>query len=208
MHRSIFQPFRTLAALAIAVGAIACADRTEPTGPAALDVDGAGDTRADSNACDLTVSGRIYRWSGVSDSASDTLGIPVPLPGTRIEFYFVAPLPRDSVPGDSVPRDSVPRDSVPRDSMPRDSIGDSLSLRGLFVRAAAAPDSARGGQKPVRPTATATSRGDGSYTVRGLCPGIYRYEIHEPGTMRYSFNYVVVAGDITDLNAVLSPLRR
>ena len=215
MHRNIFQPLRTLAALGIAVGAIACADRAGPTGLAELAAD-ASNRKADSASCDLSVSGTIWRYSGAGDSASDTLGRLVPLPGARVEFYWVAPLPRDSVPRDSVPRDSVPRDSVPRDSVPRDSVPrDSGFARALSIRAAAG-DSGRGGngggvdttRGPARqPDAKGSSRGNGTYSVDGLCPGVYRVEVHEPGTRRSISTWIIVRGDIRHLNFAFPPRR-
>lgn len=210
MHRSIFQPFRTIAALAVAVGAIACADRADPTGLADLAAD-AGNRKSDSASCDLSISGRIFRYAGVSDSAGDTLGVRQPLPGARIEVAFLRGLPSDTVPRDSVPRDSVPRDSVPRDSVPRDSVprdsvpgGDTLTLRGSF--AAAQRDTSRG--PAPKPTATAVARGDGSYAIDGLCAGYYRITIHEPGTGRSIFLDVALRRDMANANWTFAPLRR
>ena len=213
--------FRTLALVAAAAASVACADRVDPTSPASLGLDARAGN--DSAACDLTVSGTVSRFSGAGDSTSDTLGRRVPLPGARVALYFVAPLPRDSVPRDSVPRDSIPRDSVPRDSVPRDSVprdsvgGDSLGLRAPALRAARAPGDTAGGRDssrgPVarpgeaRPVAIATARGDGTYTLRGVCPGIYRIEATEPGTGRSAFTYVIVRGNVSNQNFTFPPAR-
>lgn len=211
MQRKPITPLRTLAAAAVAVAAIACADFSGPTTPATLQAD----ARADSASCDITVSGTIWRFSG-SGSGGDTLGRLVPLPGAHVRFYFLAPLPQDSVPHDSVPRDSVPRDSVPRDSVPRDSTpGDTLFLRALAVRGAAAPDTMHGGGRgpdttrgpAQQPTAKATSKGDGTYSVEGLCPGTYRVEIDEPGTKRSISTWLIVRNDIPYLNFAFPPKR-
>jgi hypothetical protein len=202
MIRNPMQPLRTLAATALAVVAIACADRAGPTALASIN---AGDKKADSTKCDLTLKGTIRRYAGAGDSASDTLGRRVPLKGARIELYYAGPLPVDSVPRDSVPRDSVPRDSVPRDSVPRDSShNDSLHLRGLAVRGAAAADSS---QAPLQPAAKATSGNDGTYTLKHVCPGIYRVQIYEPGTGRSLFTFIIVRGDMTGLDWTFPPAR-
>ena len=219
MNRNRLQPLRTIgAAFAVAI-AIACADMSGPGESASLGLNAR--TGDDSAACDITVSGTIWRFSGTGDSASDTLGRLVPLPGARVEFFFIAPLPqdtiprdsvpRDSVPRDSVPRDSVPRDSVPRDSIPRDSIGhDSTSLWARAIRGSVA-DSAPGRdtthRPPARPDGSATSRGNGTYSVTGLCPGIYRVEVREPGTGRTITTWIVVRNDIPFLNFAFPPKR-
>lgn len=214
MNRNRLQPLRTIgAAFAVAI-AIACADMTAPRQPAAIGLDARNG--GDSEACDITVSGTIWRFSGAGDSASDTLGRLVPLPGARVEFFFLAPLPQDTVPRDSVPRDSVPRDSVPRDSVPRDSIprdsvgGNSASLWASAIRASVA-DSGRGRDTthgpPARPDGSATSRGNGTYSVTGLCPGIYRVEVREPGTGRTISTWIVVRNDIPYLNFAFPPKR-
>lgn len=221
MQRKLIPSLRVLAAAAAVVTIIACADAADPTSPSTLQNEAGA--RADSASCDITVSGMIWRYAGRGDSASDTLGRLVPLPGARVEFYFVAPLPQDSVPRDSVPRDSVPRDSVPRDSVPRDSVprdstrNDTLFARAFAMSSAAAPDTGRGSgngggvdttRGPARqPDAKGTSRGNGSYSVDGLCPGVYRVVVNEPGTQRSISTWIIVRDDIPYLNFAFPPRR-
>ena len=211
MQRKPIPSFRTLATAAAAVTVIACADFTGPTTPGATLQ---ADARADSASCDITVSGTIWRFAGSGGSPGDTLGRLVPLPGARVEFYYLAPLPQDSVPRDSVPRDSVPRDSVPRDSVPRDSTPyDTLFARTLAIHASVA-DTSHGGRGPdttrgpaQQPDAKGTSRGDGTYSVDGLCPGIYRVVVEEPGTKRMISTWIIVRADIPYLNFAFPPRR-
>ena len=219
MQRKPIQPPPRLRVLAVAAAtaiAIACAETTAPRDPAALGLD--ANKRDDSSACNLTVSGTVWRFAAI-DTTRDTLGRRDPLPGARVELYFVAPLPPDTVPRDSVPRDSVPRDSVPRDSVPRDSVPrDSVpNDTMLYARAAlgsvaasgvsaAAADSGRGG-RPSQPDAKGTTRGDGTYSIRGVCPGVYRVDVHEPGTNRTVTQWVIIRYDTPYLNFGFPPKR-
>ena len=197
-------PLRTLAVAAAAAIAIACADMTAPQRPATLGLD--AKARDDSGACDLTVTGHVWRFAGVSDSSRDTLGRLLPLPGARVELYFVAPLPPDTVPNDSVPRDSVPRESVPRDSVPNDTmLYARAALAAPGVRAAVA-DSGRGGPA-TQPDAKGTARGDGAYTIRGVCPGLYRVVVREPGGDRTITTFVIIRHDTPYLNFAFPPKR-
>ena len=204
MQRTLIPQLRTIALVAVAAAAVACADMSGPAGPASLNLAAKNGDSSSSGACDITLSGTVSRFAGTTDTSSDTLGHLVPLPGARLEFYRIGPLPQDTFPHDSVPRDSVPRDSVPRDSTPGDTM--------LFARAAlmahgvsaAAADTSHGGQ-PVQPDGRATSRGDGTYSVSGLCPGVYRVIIHEPGTNRSSTTWFIVRADIPYLNFAFPP---
>lgn len=204
MQRNPIPQLRTLALAAAAIAAVACADLTGPRGPAQnLAAKG-----KDSASCDLTVSGTVTRFAGRGDSASDTLGRRVPLPGAHISLFFVGPIPPDTVPRDSVPRDSVPRDSVRRDSVPHDTM---LYARALSVRGSATDTSHGGGNGGngghATPAASGASRGDGSFTLRGLCPGIYRVEVSEPGTSRSIATFIFVRGNVSNLNLVFPPSR-
>jgi hypothetical protein len=204
MNRNRLQPLRTIGAAFAVATAIACADLSGPGQTASLGLNAR--TGDDSAACDISVSGTIWRFSGTGDSASDTLGRLVPLPGARVDFFLIAPLPQDTIPRDSVPRDSVPRDSIPRDS----AGGDSTSLWARAIRASVV-DSVPGRdtthRPPARPDGSATSRGNGTYAVTGLCPGIYRVEVREPGTRRTITTWIVVRNDIPFLNFAFPPKR-
>lgn len=167
MQRNFITSFRTLAAAAVAVVAIACADQGTPTeAPSLRDTQGAGD---DSAECDYALSGTIFRFAGggtAGDSASGTTTVA----GARVRLYYVGAVPGDSVPGDSVPNDSTPNDST------------ALRLAGL--RFAAHADTSHGGGQSQDPVATVNTGGDGTYGFDGLCNGIYRVEVTLPGSSR------------------------
>ena len=210
MQRTLFPQLRTIALVAVSAAAVACADMSGPSGPAALNLAGNGDSSS-TGACDITLSGTISRFAGTTDTSSDTLGRLVPVPGARIEFFRIGPLPPDTIPHDSVPRDSVPRDSVPRDSVPRDSTHRDTML---FARASLAAHGVSGaaadtshGRQPTQPDGRATSRGDGTYSVGGLCPGVYQVVVHEPGTNRTIATWIIVRGTIPYLNVAVPPRR-
>jgi hypothetical protein len=208
MYRKHIPSLRTLAGVAIAVTAIACADRAAPT--ALADLRAGGATARDSARCDLVVSGRLLRFTGV-DSTRDTIRPRlVPVPGGKVELYRIAPLPRDSVPRDTIPRDTIPRDTIPRDSVG----GDSLGLRGLVLRGSRADTAGGPGRDTTRgparqPDYQATTRGDGSFSIEGVCPGIYHIVYSEPGANGVSTtNVIVIRGDVRNITATLPPRRR
>lgn len=179
MQRNFITSFRTLAAAAVAVVAIACSDQGTPTEALGLrDRQGAGD---DSAQCDYALSGTIFRYTG-GGTAGDTLGGTAPVAGARVRVYFVGPIPGDSVPNDTTPNDTIPNDTIPNDSTPNDSTG--LRLAGL--RFAAHADTSHGGGQSQDPVATVNTGGDGTYVVDGLCNGIYRVEVTLPGSTRSS----------------------
>ena len=174
---------RILVLSALAVAAIACHDAAAPSELAAT----RGNTPNTSDQLprgDLSIRGVVLRYSGRSDSSSDTLGTLVAEANAQVEAYYLGPIT------DTVPRDTVPRDSIPDDTVRADSSihGDTMSfLRLARAIAASAADSGGnggngGGSAPPRKAAQGRTNEFGFFNLDRLGKGVYRVDVTPQGS--------------------------